>query len=474
MTSMQQCNESNPAQHWIFSQYYIKSQLDNSLCLTAAYYPDKNCSSLSLKNFDYCNETLSVKQRVKDLVSKMTLTEKINNLGANNIGVPRLGINRNIFHEAIHGISTTCGQQYDGNTGCPTSFPNPLLLGASFNRSLWANIAKVMSTEGRALYNQGVAGLFYLAPNLNLFRHPLWGRGQEVPGEDPYVVGQYGIQYIRNMQIGEDMKYLKLVLVAKHFADYDSEGNNGIRRGSFNAIVNDKDQIEYYLFPFREVIKYTNLQGIMCSYNNINSIPSCANDFLLNKLVRSEWGFDGVIFSDGGGIGDDAFTQYINKTYNGSNPEQQCRVAMEGGCDFNLGNYYPLHLPSAVEKDIVTEDMIDIAVERLFERSFNLGTVNYISPPIYDEYGYESVDSEFNRKLAMNAAEQGIVLIKNEDNILPIKLKDNNKLNIAFIGPHFNITQYMLGSYRGANTLVDWHSPYQAMMNYIAQHQLYN
>eukprot|EP01084_Bolivina_argentea_P150738 263219_1 len=204
MTSMQQCNESNPAQHWIFSQYYIKSQLDNSLCLTAAYYPSRNCTILPFKNYDYCNQQLPVKQRVNDLVSRMTLTEKINNLGGGNIGVPRLGITPNIWHEALHGISTDCGQTYNNNTGCPTSFPNPLLLGATFNRSLWREIGKTISDEGRSLYNQGVGGLFYLAPNINLFRDPRWGRGQEVPGEDPYLTGQYGMEYVNSMQYGSD------------------------------------------------------------------------------------------------------------------------------------------------------------------------------------------------------------------------------------------------------------------------------
>ena len=277
------------------------------------------------------------------------------------------------------------------------------------------------------------------------------------------------MEYVNAMQHGEDTRYLKTVCVAKHFADYDVEGNvpPAVPRKSFNAIVSDQDQVEYYWPAWQTTIENTGLQGIMCSYNNINGIPSCGNDLFLNGVVRNEWMFHGVIFSDGGAIVDDAFTQYVNGTYDGYNPQQQCRVAMEGGCDLNLGNFYPQWLPSAVQKGIVSESDIDLAVSRLFTRSFMLGKYDYVNPPYYNKYGPEYVDNEFNRKLAMNAAEQGIVLLKNDNNILPVKVPTNGKIDIAFIGPHFNITQYMLGSYRGANTLANKHSPYQAMMNYI-------
>ena len=349
-----------------------------------------------------------------------------------------------------------------------------MLLGATFNRSLWREIGTVISNEARALYNQGISGLFYFAPNINLFRDPRWGRGQEVPGEDPYLSGQYGIEYVKSMQSGQDPRYLKVATVAKHFADYDVEGNvaPATPRKSFDAIVSEQDQVNYYWAPWRMVVENTELQGIMCSYSSVNGLPNCANEQWLNGIVRGQWFFDGVIFSDGGGISDDAFTQYINETYGGLNPQQQCRTALDAGCDVDLGNYFALHLTSAVQSGLVTEKDLDVAVSRLFTRSFRLGKFDFASPPFYNTFGPEYVDSPFNRRVAQTAAEQGIVLLKNADNILPIRMNASSKLKLAFIGPHLNITQRMLGSYRGANTLVDSHSPLQAMQRYIADNGL--
>ncbi len=167
--------------------------------------------------------------------------EKVTNLENNNIGVPRLGMPSTRYNEALHGIVSGCGQATNGNTGCPTSFPHATALGATFNRSLWRRIGSAISTEGRALANQGIVGLFFWAPDINLGRDPRWGRGQEVPGEDPFLTSQYVMEYSYHFQHGEDDRYLKLVSTGKHYADYDQEGRPvGTDRGDFNAIVSDQ------------------------------------------------------------------------------------------------------------------------------------------------------------------------------------------------------------------------------------------
>eukprot|EP01084_Bolivina_argentea_P243625 408377_1 len=218
--NMQKCDPSNTLQQFNINNGYISSIVNKSLCITPVFY---TCKSPQFSSYPYCNQNLLIEERVNDLLSRMTLKEKVDNLGSNNQGVPRLGVPNNAFHEALHGVLCGCGNIVNNNTGCPTSFPHALLLSATFNRSLWKNIGIAISTEARAFANQGLSGLFYWAPDINLFRDPRWGRGQEVPGEDPFLTSQYVMQYSYNMQYGEDTKYLKVISTAKHFADYDQE-----------------------------------------------------------------------------------------------------------------------------------------------------------------------------------------------------------------------------------------------------------
>eukprot|EP01084_Bolivina_argentea_P317682 550834_1 len=468
--NMQNCDTNNPLQEWIMNSPkpgYIQAVSNSSLCLTIAMketYP--NCTMYPFNSYPYCNQQLSVEDRVNDLVSRMTLTEKVQNLQNNNPGVSRLGVPPNIFGEALHGVLCGCGATYEGNTGCPTSFPHALLLGASFNRTLWKRIGEAISTEARAFDNQGIAGLFKWAPDINLFRDPRWGRGQEVPGEDPYLTGQYVMQYSYYMQHGEDTKYLKLVSTAKHYADYDQEGNYGTDRGSFDANVTMQDQVDYYWPAWRSAVQTSRVRSIMCSYNAVNSKPSCGNDFFMNQIVREEWGFDGFFVSDCGAIGDGAFTRYIQQTYPNANDTikkyQQARAAIQGGCDTNCGSFYQDHLQDSVENNITTQQDVDRAISRLFTKMIDLGKLDFNPRSYYTTLGPEVVDTPKHRAIAQHAAEQGIVLLKN-DNILPLSKTNTNGKTIAMIGPHADATQDMLSNYHGSNILVNSNSPYDAM-----------
>eukprot|EP01084_Bolivina_argentea_P243621 408372_1 len=399
----------------------------------------------------------------------MTLYEKVQNLQrrGTGVGIPRLGVPANIFNEALHGVNCNCGETYKGNTGCATSYPHATLLGSTFNRSLWRTIGAAISTEARAFANQGITGLFFYAPDINLFRDPRWGRGQEVPGEDPFLTGQYVMEYSYNMQFGEDEKYLKVVSTAKHYADYDQEGNYGTIRQAFNANVSMQDQVEYYWPAFRAAVQTGLVNSIMCSYNGVNYIPSCGNDYFMNEIARGEWGFDGFFVSDCGAVADQAFRTYVDSLYPNANTStqqyEQARIAIEAGCDANCGSFYSNYLQGSVEHNITSQYDIDRASKRLWYRTFAAGALDFNPPSYYTTYGPNKIDTSFHRKLALNAGEQGIVLLKNENNLLPLSTTNTNGKSIAMIGPHANATIAMLSNYHGTNTLVNSNSPYQAM-----------
>eukprot|EP01084_Bolivina_argentea_P243628 408380_1 len=243
---------------WIMNypqKNYIASAVNTSLCLTVALYKYDNCSIEPFKSYDYCNQQLPAADRVNNMLSMMRISEKVQLLPSTtqqfSVGVPRLGLKPILYTEALHGVAVGCGKTYNKNTGCATSFPHALLLGSTFNRTLWAKIGQTISTEARAFYNQGMAGLFYWTPVINLFRDPRWGRGQEVPGEDPFLSGEYGAQLSYNMQYGEDTRYIKVVATGKHAFAYDQEGNYGTGRSSFNANITEQDQVNYYFPPWR-------------------------------------------------------------------------------------------------------------------------------------------------------------------------------------------------------------------------------
>eukprot|EP01084_Bolivina_argentea_P317684 550838_1 len=206
----------------------------------------------------------------------------------------------------------------------------------------------------------------------------------------------------------------------------------------------------------------------MCSYNAVNSIPSCGNDYFMNQIVRDEWGFEGFFVSDCGAIGDGAFTRYIKQTYPNQNEAnqqyEQARVAIQGGCDTNCGSFYQDHLQDSVENNITTQQDVDRAISRLFTKMIDLGKLDFNPRSYYTTLGPEVVDTPKHRAIAQNAAEQGIVLLKNDNSILPLPI-NNNKLKYAFLGPHANSTTFMLSNYFGKNTLVSTHSPYQVAKN---------
>jgi beta-glucosidase len=385
----------------------------------------------------YKNESLSFEERAKDLVSRMTLDEKVSQMVYNSPAIPRLGIpSYNWWNEALHGVA---------RAGTATVFPQAIGLAATFDESLIYKVAEVISTEARAKYHEfqrkcdhGIyKGLTFWSPNINIFRDPRWGRGHETYGEDPYLTGRLGVAFIKGLQ-GNDKKYLKAAACAKHFAVHSGPEPE---RHHFNAVVSKKDMFETYLPAFSECVKEANVEAVMGAYNRVNGEPCCGSETLLKKILRDEWNFKGHVVSDCWAICD--FHKHHEIT--NSAPESAA-LAVKNGCDLNCGNTYP-SLLVAHKEGLVDEETIDKSVTRLMVTRMKLGMFDEPSKVPYTSISYEVCDSNEHREFSLEAAKRTMVLLKNENNILPL---DKNKIkSIAVIGPNANSREVLKANYCG-------------------------
>jgi len=273
------------------------------------------------------------------------------------------------------------------------------------------------------------------------------------------MCGDYAMHYIPALQWGNDKKYLKTVATAKHYADYDQEGTYGTDRQDFDAVVNARDQAEYFLPPFEAAIKGGHAESVMCAYNAVNGVPACGSKMLQTELLREKWGFDGFVTSDCDALSDGAFNKYADKYFNGSRL-QQTRIGVQAGTDIDCGGLYGEQVVEAVESGILPVSDVDKALSRVYEKSFKLGLLD--RDVSYTKLGPESVDTPSHRRLALEAARQGIVLLKNEKGALPLSLEELTAGGkVAMIGPHANASVDLLGNtgYRGENTYIDTHTP---------------
>ncbi len=374
---------------------------------------------------------MSFLQRAKDLVLQMTLEEKMSQLRYDAPTIERLGIPAyNWWNEALHGVA---------RSGVATVFPQAIGMAASFDTDLVNRIATAISDEARAKYNEYkqfgstdiYQGLTYWSPNINIFRDPRWGRGHETYGEDPYLTGRMGVAFVRGLQ-GEG-KYRKLDATLKHFAVHS--GPEGKRHG-FDARVSEKDLYETYLWAFRYCIKHADPSAVMGAYNRTNGEPCCASPRLLQDILVREWGFDGYVVSDCGAIMD------IHKNHKITNSEaESAALALNNGCHLNCGNAFHW-LMDAYEQDLISEETITHAVEKLFEARMRLGMFD--DDCEYDRIPYEVVDCAEHRALNRRMAQSSIVLLKN-DGILPL----SKRQTLAVIGPNADNLSILLGNYHG-------------------------
>ncbi|MBV9925629.1 MAG: glycoside hydrolase family 3 C-terminal domain-containing protein [Acidobacteria bacterium] len=384
----------------------------------------------------YLNPALPLRQRVDDLVSRMTLEEKVSQMMNAAPAIPRLGVPEyDWWNEALHGVAFN---------GTATVFPQAIGLGATFDPRLVRSVADVISTEARAKYHEAqrrgdrerFRGLTFWSPNINIFRDPRWGRGQETYGEDPYLTGRLGVEFVKGLQ-GDDPKYLKVVSTPKHYAVHSGPEPE---RHRFDAAATERDLRETYTPAFRATVMEAKAVSVMCAYNRFNGEPACANTHLLGDLLRGEWGFNGYVVSDCGAIDDIYRRHQFVKT-----PEEASAVAVKRGTDLECGDTYRA-LVSAVKQGQISEGEIDTAVKRLFEARFRLGMFDPPELVKYAQIPFSENDSPAHRQLALEAARESVVLLKNEKNTLPLK-KDLK--SIAVIGPNADDVQVLLGNYNG-------------------------
>ncbi|KAI3883598.1 hypothetical protein MKX03_016280 [Papaver bracteatum] len=427
--------------------------------------PDYPCKPPHYNSYTFCNISLPISTRAKSLISLLTLTEKINQLSNNASSVSRLGIpSYEWWSESLHGIATNGpGVSFNGSIPSATSFPQVLLTSASFNRSLWYKIGSAISIEARAMYNSGQAGLSFWAPNINIFRDPRWGRGQETPGEDPMVVSDYGVEYVKGFQ-GDGDDELRVSACCKHFTAYDLESWRNYSRYSFNAVVSEQDLKDTYQPPFKSCIQEGKASCLMCSYNQVNGIPACANEGLLQQ-ARTEWGFEGYITSDCDAVATIHEYQHYVKT-----PEDAVAVALKAGTDINCGSFLVTNTQSAIEQGKIKEEDIDKALFNLFLVQLRLGLFD--GNPIKGKYGKlgpHDVCTTEHKKLALDAARQGIVLLKNDNKFLP--LKRSGVSSLAVIGPMANDTSKLGGGYTGIpcdpKSFMDGFQAYEVNTTYV-------
>jgi beta-glucosidase len=384
----------------------------------------------------YKEHSLPIKDRVTDLVSRLTLEEKISQMVHDAPAIERLGVPAyNWWNECLHGV---------GRAGVATVFPQAIGLAATWNPDLMHQVATAISDEARAKHHEAArrgireiyAGLTFWSPNINILRDPRWGRGQETYGEDPYLTAAMGVSFIKGLQ-GDDPRYLKLVATPKHYAVHSGPESD---RHQFDAIVSGRDLWETYLPAFEACVKEAKAASVMGAYNRTNGEPCCASPTLLEQILRREWGFEGYVVSDCGAILDIYAHHKAVDT-----PEEAAALAVKNGCELNCGQVYPALL-DAVKQGLISEDVIDRAVKRLFTARFRLGMFDPPEKVRYAQIPYESVNSPQHRDLARRAARESIVLLKNEGGLLPLP-RDLDA--IAVIGPNADDLQALLGNYNG-------------------------
>lgn len=380
------------------------------------------------------------RKRAKELVAQMTLEEKVGQTLYQAPAIPRLGIKAyNWWNEALHGVA---------RAGTATVFPQAIGMAATFDEDLLEQVGDAVSTEARAKFNMQqkaddtdiYKGLTFWAPNVNIFRDPRWGRGHETFGEDPYLTSRLGVRYVMGLQ-GHDEDYLKAAACAKHFAVHS--GPESVRH-EFNAEVSEQDLRETYLPTFKACVQEGKVEAVMGAYNRTNGAPCCGNSYLLQDILRKEWGFEGHVTSDCWAIKDFHEGHLVTST-----PVESVSMAMNNGCDLNCGNLFHF-LTQAVENGMVDEKRLNEAVENLFMARMKLGVLDKKEENPFDKIPYTVVDSEEMRKLNREVARRSVVLLKNENHILPL---DKKKLHtIGVIGPNADSRKALVGNYEGTSS----------------------
>ncbi len=386
------------------------------------------------------NQDKSFEERTKLIMKQMTLEEKISQLSNSSPAITRLGIpHYDWWNECLHG---------HGRAGKSTVFPQSIGLAATFDPDLIFEMATAISDEARAYYTEAIKrdnrglynGLTFYSPNVNIYRDPRWGRGQETYGEDPYLTAQMGVAFVKGLQ-GNDEEYLKTAACAKHYAVHSGPEEF---RHSFDAIASDRDMYETYLPAFKALVKEGNVKSVMGAYNRTNGEACCASPTLLQKILKDDWGFDGYLTSDCGAIVDIYKYHKLCKT-----KEEAAAMAVKAGMNLNCGGVYKVALMGAIKQKLITEKDIDLMLHPLLLTRFELGMFdkpedvpyNYIKPTV--------VDSRHHKNIAYQTALKSLVMLENSKGLLPLN-KDKIK-SIYVTGPNASNTDALIGNYFGVS-----------------------
>ena len=402
------------------------------LLLLLAFIPTAKTQSPPV----YKNPNLPLETRVNDLVSRMTLEEKVLQMQNAAPAIERLGISAyDWWNEALHGVA---------RAGYATVFPQAIGLAATWDTKLMYQVADVISTEARAKHHEFIRnnqharyeGLTFWSPNINIFRDPRWGRGQETYGEDPYLTARLGVEFVKGLQ-GNDPRYFKVIATPKHYAVHSGPEPD---RHSFDAKAYERDLRETYLPAFRATIVEGKADSVMCAYNRTNEEPCCANKKLMTDILRGEWGFNGYVVSDCGAIRDIWAGHKFAR-----NEAEASALGVRAGTDLTCGGEYA-SLIQAVKQGLITEAEIDTALKRLMTARFRLGMFDPPEMVPYARIPFSQNDTPEHRRLALQSARESIVLLKNADATLPLR-KDLKR--IAVIGPNADAPEVLWGNYNG-------------------------
>lgn len=386
------------------------------------------------------NAKLPLETRVHDLLKDLTLKEKISLLGFRNPSVGRLDIPAyNWWNEGLHGVA---------RAGNATVFPQAIGMAASFNNDLMYKVADAISTEARAKYNLAISkdmhlqymGLTFWSPNINIFRDPRWGRGQETYGEDPFLTATMGTAFVKGIQ-GNDKHYLKASACAKHFAVYSGPESE---RHTFNAIVDEKDLRETYLYAFKKLVD-AGVESVMCAYNSVNGEPCCTGHALLKNILRNEWKFKGHVVTDCWAL-EDVWLRHKALP----NSVDVAAAAIKAGVNLDCSNLLQDDVMKAIDQKLLTEKEVDTALAPILRTQFKLGFYDAPASIPFSKYGADSVANAYHTMLSRKMAQQSMVLLKNDNNLLPL---DKNKYSAYMIvGPNAASMDALLGNYHGVTS----------------------
>lgn len=387
----------------------------------------------------YLDTSRSREERAKDLISRLTLDEKVGLMNHPALGIPRLNIPAyNYWSEALHGVA---------RNGRATVFPQAIGMAATWDKKLIRKIANAISDEGRAKYHAALKrngytdqyqGLTFWSPNVNIFRDPRWGRGQETWGEDPFLTGEMAAEFVKGLQ-GDDPRYLKTAACAKHYAVHSGPEKD---RHTFNAVVTKRELYDTYLPAFKKLVTEAKVESVMGAYNRTLGELCCASPLLIEDILRGEWNFQGHFVSDCMALSDFHLNHKVTK-----DAAESAALALQHGCDLGCDHVFN-EIPTAISRGLITEADVDRALERTLGTRFKLGMFDPDEDVPFASISTDVVASDAHRQLAYKAAVESVVLLKNKNNVLPIKPSTKK---VFVTGPTAASTEVLLGNYYGFN-----------------------